>query len=336
MTGKLTFIRGATLGATLAVCPLVAAQPSISDKATARSLFEEGRTLVAEGKVEQACPKFKGSYDLDPGAGSAFHLADCYEKTGKVASAWVLFLEVAVLMRDAGEKEKEAAARKRADALAPRLSRLNIQVPEEHVVDGLTVVRDGEKVNASSWNTALPVDPGEHTVTVSAPGREAWTTVVIIDGQGVSEKIVAPQLPASDKEPPPSPAALGTSADASADPTMDGGGLEGQRMTGLIVGGSGLLVFGAGTLLGVRAKSNYDDSERFCNGDVCTQQGLDIRSDARSDANVATIVGGLGLAALVGGAVMYFTAPESGREIGAGTNTAVGVGPGSIMVRGAW
>ncbi|MFW5740234.1 MAG: hypothetical protein ACOC1F_07695, partial [Myxococcota bacterium] len=332
MTGKLTFIRAATLGATLAVCPLVAAQPSISDKATARSLFEEGRALVAEGKVEQACPKFKGSYDLDPGAGSAFHLADCYEKTGKVASAWVLFLEVAVLMRDAGEKEKEAAARKRAEALAPRLSRLNIQVPKEHVIDGLTVVRDGEKVNAASWNTALPVDPGEHTVTVSAPGREAWTTVVTIDGEGVSEKIVVPQLPASQKEPPPSTTPA-TPSTASTDAAMDSGGLEGQRMTGLIVGGGGVLVFGVGTFLGLRAKSSYDDSEAFCNGDVCTQQGLDIRSDARSDANMATIVGGLGLAAMVGGAVMYFTAPDEVPETA--TGTTVGVGPGSIMVRGA-
>lgn len=326
MTGKLTLLRIATLGVTLAVCPLVAAEPSISDKATARSLFEEARALVAEGKVEQACPKFKGSYDLDPGAGSAFHLADCYEKTGKVASAWVLFLEVAVLMRDAGDREKEAAARKRADALAPRLSRLNIQVPKEHVVDGLTVVRDGEKVNSASWNTALPVDPGEHTVTVSAPGREAWTTVVTIEGEGVSEKTVVPQLPAQ------SPAAPATSSAVSTDAAMDSGGLEGQKMTGLIVGGSGVLVFGVGTFLGVRAKSSYDDSEAFCSGNVCTQQGLDIRSDARSDANVATIVGGLGLAAMVGGAVMYFTAPETG----AGTETAVGVGPGSIMVRGAW
>lgn len=330
MTGKVTLVRVATLGVTLAVCPLLAAEPSISDKATARSLFEEARGLVAEGKVEQACPKFKGSYDLDPGAGSAFHLADCYEKTGKIASAWVLFLEVAVLMRDAGDREKEAAARQRANTLAPRLSRLNIQVPKEHVVDGLTVVRDGEKVNSASWNTPLPVDPGEHTVTVSAPGREAWTTVVIIEGEGVTEKTVVPQLPAQ------SPAAPTTSSAVSTDAAVDSGGLEGQKMTGLIVGGSGLLVFGVGTFLGFRAKSSYDDSEAFCNGNVCTQQGLDIRSDARSDANVATIVGGLGLAAMVGGAVMYFTAPGTGSETGAGMETAVGLGPGSIMVRGAW
>ena len=143
---KKTILPAATLGVLMLACPLVAAEPSISDKATARSLFEEGRSLVQEGKIEQACPKFKGSYDLDPGAGSAFHLADCYEKTGRIASAWVLFLEVAVLMRDAGDKDKEAAARQRAETLAPRLSRLNIQVPKENIVDGLTVVRDGEKV----------------------------------------------------------------------------------------------------------------------------------------------------------------------------------------------
>lgn len=331
MNGTMTTLRAATLGAALLVSPLSAAEPSISDKATARSLFEEGRALVSEGKPDQACPKFKGSYDLDPGAGSAFHLADCYERTGKVASAWVLFLEVAVLMRDAGDKDKEAAARRRADALAPRLSRLNIQVPNEHVVDGLTVVRDGEKVNSASWNTALPVDPGEHTVTVSAPGREAWTTVVTIGGEGVSEKVVVPQLPATAKEPAAAPAAKSDST-VSTGAVTDSGAWKGQKLTGLIVGGGGLLVFGAGTFLGFRAKSSYDDSGAFCDGNVCTQEGLDIRSDARSDANIATMVGGLGLAAMVGGAVLYFTAPDSG----SGTETAVGVGPGSIMLRGAW
>lgn len=324
-------VRATTLAGVLLVSPMVAAEPSIADKATARTLFEDGRALVQEGKAEQACPKLKESYDLDPGAGSAFHLADCYERIGRHASAWVLFLEVAVMMRASGEKDKEAVARKRAEDLAPRLSRLTIQVPKEHAIDGLTIARDGEKIGNASWNTALPVDPGEHKITVSAPGREAWSTIVTIKGEGTTETTVAPLLPpAASEEPTPAPTLTPvTSAPAKDEGTSDA--WKGQKMTGLIVGGSGLLVFGVGTFLGFRAKSNYDDSSAYCDGNVCTQEGVDIRDDARSSANIATVVGGIGLAAMVGGAVLYLTAPS-----GSGTETAIGVGPGSVTVRGAW
>ena len=332
--------RSMTVAAVLLVCPLAAAQPSISDKATARSLFEQGRALVREGKIELACPKLKESYDLDPGAGSAFHLADCYERTGRLASAWVLYLEVAVLMRDAGDQEKEAAARRRAEALAPRLSRLTIAVPAAHAVEGLTIARDGEEVGKGSWNTALPIDPGEYSLTATAPEREAWSTTVTIGEHGATATIRIPLLVAVKREPLPvapvaSVAPVAPAPSNAPEDETGAGGWTKQQTTGLVVAGGGLLTFGVGSFLGFRAKSSYDDSEPFCDGDVCSQHGLDIRADARGDANVATVVGGLGLAAMVGGAVLYLTAssdagPASGGDI------AVGIGPGSVLVRGAW
>jgi hypothetical protein len=330
ITGTRRFM---TVAAVLLICPLAAAEPSISDKATARSLFEQGRALVREGKNELACPKLKESYDLDPGAGSAFHLADCYERTGRLASAWVLYLEVAVLMRDAGDQEKEAAARRRAEALAPRLSRLTIEVPAAHAVEGLTIARDGEEVGRGSWNTALPIDPGAYSVTATAPGREAWSTTVTIDEHGATARIRIPPLATVKKVVHPVVTMAPTPSNAPED--EGAGGWTKQQTTGLVVAGGGLLTFGVGTFLGFRAKSSYDDSKPYCDGDACSQPGLDIRADARGDANVATIVGGLGLAAMVGGAVLYVTAP-SDADAASGGDIAVGIGPGSVLVRGAW
>lgn len=322
-------IRRSTLvAAVLLLCPLAAAQPSISDKATARSLFEQGRALVKEGKPELACPKLKESYELDPGAGSAFHLADCYERTGRLASAWALYLEVAALTRDAGEKEKEQAARRRAEALEPRISRLTIEVPVAHRVEGLTIHRDGEEVGRGLWNTAVALDSGEHTVTGAAPGHQDWTTTVTIDAPGSTVKVAVPQLLVLKREAPgASPMLTGTEHRERDSDTWTS-----QRTTGLVVAGSGVLAFGVGTFLGFRAKSSYGDSDPFCDGDLCSQEGLDIRADARADANVATIVGGLGLAAMIGGTVLYLTAPT---ESAAG-DVAVGIGPGAVLVRGAW
>src|SRR5688572_27323641 len=67
----------------LLVCLSVArhakAEPSASEQATARSLFDQGRALATEGKYEQACPKFEESQRLHPGIGTLFNLASCYE-----------------------------------------------------------------------------------------------------------------------------------------------------------------------------------------------------------------------------------------------------------------
>src|SRR5258706_4007829 len=57
----------------------------------AQALYDEARQLVAAGKFEQACPKLKASYELDPGGGTLLNLADCYERQGKTAQAYATF-----------------------------------------------------------------------------------------------------------------------------------------------------------------------------------------------------------------------------------------------------
>ena len=60
-----------------------------SDKAAAaEALFQDARALSAKKDYAGACPKFKASYELDPGYGVLFNLAECYANLGKTASAW--------------------------------------------------------------------------------------------------------------------------------------------------------------------------------------------------------------------------------------------------------
>src|SRR4051794_35386626 len=81
------------------------------DPVAAQALFDDARRLMAAGQTAEACPKFAESQRLDPGIGTAFNLADCYEKSGHVASAWALFLEVVSQARASGESDREAAAK---------------------------------------------------------------------------------------------------------------------------------------------------------------------------------------------------------------------------------
>src|SRR6516164_8031146 len=116
----------AALGATLAAALWVGDVAAQSDPVAARVLFSDARSLTAQGKYEQACPKFEESQRLDPGIGTLFNLADCWEHIGRTASAWGRFLDVAAQAKMAGQADREKVARERAAMLEPKLSRLTI------------------------------------------------------------------------------------------------------------------------------------------------------------------------------------------------------------------
>src|SRR5882724_8225780 len=72
------------------------AQSTGKNPAAAQALYDEARRLEQTGKYQEACPKFKESYQLDPGGGTLLNLADCYERQGRWALAWTTFKEALV------------------------------------------------------------------------------------------------------------------------------------------------------------------------------------------------------------------------------------------------
>ena len=79
--------------AAMLMCGLVAtatAQPTEAVK-RADALFQEGRRLLDAGDATAACPKFEESQRLDPGLGTLLNLADCYERTSRLALALAPF-----------------------------------------------------------------------------------------------------------------------------------------------------------------------------------------------------------------------------------------------------
>ncbi|WP_437283444.1 hypothetical protein WME90_23575 [Sorangium sp. So ce375] len=178
-----------------------------ADTAAAQALFDAAKQLMAEGKYADACPKLEESQRLDPGIGTQFNLAACYEQLGRTASAWSMFLEVAGAAKAAGQLEREKVARQRAAALQPRLIRLTITAPADSPAD-LQVKRDGALVGRAQWGTPVPVDPGKHTVEASAAGRAPFARSVELTRAGASETLAVPPLaagaPARDAAPPAS------------------------------------------------------------------------------------------------------------------------------------
>jgi hypothetical protein len=310
------------LGGALVLAAILVAGPaaaqSANDKAAAETLFEQGRALLQKGKYAEACPKLAESLRLDTGIGTMLYLAECYERSGKTASAWAQFREAQETARQAGDS-REKVARDRADKLEPKLSRLAIVVPKE--VSGLVVTRDGREVGKPVWGTPTPIDAGKHVIRASAAGYEPFETTVDVGADRASAKVEIPALVA---KPPdqPAPAPVVVAAPAPVPEEGHGGG---QRTIAIGVGILGLVGVGVGSVFGLEAISTLSDADQHCSGNACDQQGLDLRSDSRSQATISTIGFVVGGVALAGAAVLWFTAPKSRAAVGIAPATNAGV-----------
>lgn len=298
--------------ATLACASAPARAEQGQGAAAAQALYDEGRRLVREGHAAEACPKLEESNRIDPAVGTRFYLADCYERTGRIASAWSIFLEVASASKVRGHQEREDLARQRASALEPRLARLRLTVASPAA--GQTVKLDDLSVGRAAWGTAMPIDPGEHVIVAAAPGRKAWTTKMTVIGEGSTASIDVPLLEVAPES-------------AAAEPMETG---RGQRVWGLVLGGVGLAGIGVGTVFGVRALSKNDDSRALCDGNACLPEGKELRDEAGTNAWVANIALAVGGLTALAGAYLFLSAPSSRSA------THVKVGVGSVTLGGTF
>ncbi|HVK71850.1 MAG TPA: hypothetical protein VM734_00965 [Kofleriaceae bacterium] len=331
------------LGCSLAVVAdarLADAQPddAAQRKAGAEAAFRQGKDMLAKGQIEAACMAFKQSQALDPQFGTQYNLALCFEKWGRLASAWGELTELAA--KDTN-KPRRADAAKRARALEPRLVRLLIVVPMQ--VPGLTVTRDGSDVT-DLIGVATPVDPGPSKLVAEAPGYQPWSFDVTLAGEGSTVTVQVGPLEKQPEPPPPPPdddsgkAAPDILRGPIAPPPRDDG--SGRRRMALIVGGAGVVALGVGAGFGVYAWSTFDDAKALCGGDPSDCRGdLDSARTkvdaARTQALISNIGFGVGAAAIVGGAILYLTAPDAeARPAGAAVTPVVGGDRAGLVLSG--
>jgi hypothetical protein len=328
---------------------LLASNAYAGDPAAAQQLFSDAKKLISENKWADACPKLEESQRLDPGMGTQFNLANCYEHIGKTASAWAAFIEVAGQAKAAGQAPREKAARDRANVLEPKLSKLTVTVRSAE--SGIKVMRDGLEVGRGQWGSPLPIDPGEHRITASAPGKKSFERMVRVPPDA---KTVTVDIPALADEPvvqapvvvtaptaaPVAPATTTTTASTeTTSPPAEGNAWSSQKTLGLVAGGIGLVGLGIGTGFGLASKAKGDDSDAHCIGDRCDAEGVSLRHQAVTNGTVSTIAFVSGGVLLAGGAVLFFTAPKSDRSSTSGRLQAaplVGAGTSGLLVRGSF
>jgi hypothetical protein len=318
-----------------AVAVTLCRSAAANDPATATMLFNEAKRLVASGRYSDACPKFEESQRLDPGIGTQYNLADCYEHTARTATAWALFLDVASAAGGSGQEARENVARKRAAALEPTLSKLTIDVPKDVV--GMEVRRSGDPVAGMVWNMPVPVDPGVYRIDVTAPGRKAWSTLATVGRDGETTTVAVPELEIAEAPAAPGPE---TSVPLVAPPVAGSSWVDSlggpQNAVALALGGGAIVSLGVGSFFGVRSIAKHSDYERDCSGTVCSVEAAPIYADAVSAGNVSTVAFIAGFAMGAAGAALWFTAPKHAMPAGMRVGPIVGSSTGGVSVVGDW
>lgn len=296
------------------------------DPATADALFREARALLKKGEYAAACPKLADSHRLDPAPGTAINLGDCLEKLGKLADALQAQRD-ALDMLQPGDRRIEPLKVQIA-TLEKRVPRLTVQLAPG-APGGAKVLRDGIELGAGSLGVSLPVNPGEHSIAVTAPGhsrriysttlREGEARDIAVD-VGTLEK--RDDVAAEGAQPPP----RGRISTGSAPVESSGG--SGTRTAAYVFGIFGLAAGVFGGVAFVEANRHEGFSTSKDDGEH------DLALKWQTAGIVSLVAGGAGIAT---GAILLFSAPErSTPDSALRVAPVIGRAVAGCVVEGSW
>jgi hypothetical protein len=178
-----------------------------------------------------------------------------------------------------------------------------------------------------------PASPSHATrQTAHAEGYKPWSAKVDIPAAPGETAVDIPELEADPQANPggPSSSAGGmTSSPPSTPDTAPAGGEDkrgdGQRVLGVVVAGVGVLGLAAGSIFGLMSISKNSEADENCNPrdpTKCSDVGKAAGDDAILFGNISTIAFIAGGALLVGGAIVYFSAPAHVKSVALAKRTS--------------
>jgi len=288
------------------------AQPSPEELSQARAKFQQATELEQAGNWAAALQAFRevGQVKMTPQV--RYHIALCEENLGRLVAALGGY-ELAAADADAvgpGFRDEVEASIRRLQARIPHVS-----IERGPGAEAATIELDGVSLGASSIGVPVPVDPGPHTLSASAPGyKDFSTTVDVAEGGEEGITVELTKLPTRETPPPPPP----QPAKAQQGPDL--------RTLSYIVGGAGAACLLSSGVFFLMLRSNTSDIEEICGTDgTCKDDAPDLTDSewerARSlNGNIATyyyltlVTGGLGIAGLGAGGYLYYRSTQTQKE----------------------
>jgi hypothetical protein len=338
--------RATALGRTVWMCALASALGLAPGLATAEeptraaALFEEGRIALEHGKLTVACAKLAESQKLEPRVGTLLNLADCEEQRGSMLAAsdhWVAARDLAQASGDG----RLAEAKRRFQELEGKIPRLTIRLQADAPAAAAVSLARGNAAPQVVRELGRPqrVDPGTYRVVVSAPNhRDRAYELELLAGDSHALSVNVGE-------------SVGAAEDPNARDSTDTGGPTkwwALNTTGAVVGGAGLVSIVVGAVFGARAISKKNEAaDQYCTEEnLCSQQGLDLQTEAQSAASASTATIVIGSVLCAGGIVMMVIPPSSDEPASeaarassvrpTGPSLGLELGPASMLLRGRW
>jgi hypothetical protein len=321
----------AVIAGALLVAPKVSAQPTDSDRASARELAREGYDALEQKNYSVAEDRFRRADALVHAPTIVVDHARALVGMGRLVEAYerygLVIREGVASNAPASWKQAVSDAEREIEAVKPRLAWLviNIVGPKEPEV---TV--DGREVPVASLGARRATDPGKRKVRVTGDGFVSGGRMVVLkEGEEQSITITlerAESVTLEETAPPVYENAKLVTISPSPLPWI-----------ALGVGGAGLAV---GAVTGVMALGVRSDLSESCPDGTChpenEDEGARMEDDLSEYHTLGTISGigfGIGLAGVATGVVLLLTTPDQSSTANAGSITPV-IGPGYVGIRG--
>ncbi|TKC96401.1 PEGA domain-containing protein [Polyangium fumosum] len=288
-------------------------QPSAAAKQTARQLLVDCRAKLGANKLAEALKDCQGAHAIMGVPSTGLDLARVHEAMGHLVEAREVALEVTRFDNTAGNAAFATAmteAEALAQSLEPKIPSLVINVSGPPSGAEITVKVDAETIPQAAVSLPYKVNPGEHTVIVSAAGfGQRAEKVQMTIGQTRTVDITL--RPAAGGEDVVNP--FGTPDEA----LSEGEGGRQIPVWTWIAGGVGLVGAGVAVGFGLSFSDAQETVSRDCPNNACNDtytpaqaQALQAKWNRSLGLTVAgSVVGAAGIGAAIFGIV---TAPKKG------------------------
>ncbi len=291
---------------------------SEAERQAARTLGEEALKLYESHDYEAAYDRFDKANRLLQAPTLELYMARSQLRLGKLASAYDHFRRgaEAELAADAPSQFVDAQQEARAALakLEPRVPTLQVTVAGAGEGQRSLMI-DGQPVTGWSADEPLRLDPGEHSVEVSAPGFESAVAIIRLT-EGDAETLELALQPRADGEVTE----------------------EGILWPAIVAHGVGAFGLALGVITGVMATSEADDIKSRCADNHCLPEDEAQGDEAEVLAGLSTVGFVLAGAGAVAGVVLtvWRLSDPSGSGRDGGPSAVVKLAPGYVGLTGTF
>lgn len=171
------------------------ADPTVSELAHARQVFEKGRADELAAQYVRGLAKFEEVEKIKSASSVVFHIAFCKEKLGRLLEAADDYDRAEEMAKAEGKVEVLRQIKARSGPLGERLPKLTVTVtvPGTSGAASVTVLLDERPLPQKDWGIEKRISAGTHKIEATSPNLSPFRATVETSERNPQEvKVVFP------------------------------------------------------------------------------------------------------------------------------------------------